>query len=141
MGGLDLGIDDVRALPGIAADPDRWNELRRRMHARVFLRSEGNIVDVEAPQQAGGALVERSREVVARFNRFYAGVAAAYYERPELREEHLVNRLLEPLIELDAEHPVTTPLSRLDAVLEQDGSLRVIEINSVGVCLVHMRGL
>ncbi|HEU4730146.1 MAG TPA: hypothetical protein VFT22_19745 [Kofleriaceae bacterium] len=141
MATLDLGLTDVHPLPGLAADPERWEQLRARMHRRVFLRSEGNLIDVATPQTVSGPLLERSAEIVARFNRFYAGVAAAYYERPELRAEHLVNSLLDPLLEIDAAHPITTPLSRLDAVLEADGSIRVIEINSVGVCLVHMRGL
>jgi hypothetical protein len=141
MATIELGLPDVHALPGLASDPERWEQLRRRMHQRVFLRSEGNVIDVAAPQIVSGRFVERAAEVVARFNRFYAGVAAAYYERPDLRAEHLVNPLLDPLLEIDADHPVTTPLSRLDAVLEPDGSIRVIEINSVGVCLVHMRGL
>lgn len=138
---IDLGLSDVRALPGVAADPDRWEQLRHRMHQRVFLRSEGNLIDIAAPQIVSGKLVERSTEIVARFNRFYAGVAAAYYQRPDLRAEYLVNPLLDALIEIDADHPITTPLSRLDAVLEPDGSVRVIEINSVGVSLVHLRGL
>jgi len=141
MVAIDLGLTDVHPLPGLAADPDRWDQLRRRMHQRVFLRSEGNLIEVATPQIVSGRLRERSAEVVARFNRFYAGVAAAYYERPDLRAEHLVNPILDPLLEIDAGHPVTTPLSRLDAVLEADGGIRVIEINSVGVCLVHMRGL
>ena len=141
MSRIDLGLSDVRALPGLAANPDLWEQLRRRMHQRVFLRSEGNVIDVGAPQLVSGKLLAQSIDVVARFNRFYAGVAAAYYERPDLRSEHLVNPLLEPLLEVEADHPSTTPLSRLDAVLEPDGSVRVIEINSVGVCLVHMRGL
>lgn len=138
---LDLGLTDVRALPGVTSDPERWDRLHRRMQARVFLRSEGNLVEVGTPQQVSGQLRARSVEVVERFNRFYAGVAAAYYERPDLRAEYLVNPLLDPLIEIEADHPITTPLSRLDAVLGPDGSVRVIEINSVGVCLIHMRGL
>ena len=141
MAPIELGLPDVRGLPDLVADPERWEQLRRRMHQRVFLRSEGNVIDVAAPQIASGKLVEQAAEVVTRFNRFYAGVAAAYYTRPDLRAEHLVNPLLDPLLEIDADHPVTTPLSRLDAVLERDGSIRVIEINSVGVCLIHMRGL
>ncbi len=141
MAPLELGLPDVRALPGLAADPGRWERLHRAMNRRVFLRSEGNLIEVGAPQVVSGALRQRAAEVVARFNRFYAGVAAAYYARPDLRSEHLVNPILEPLLELEADQPVTTPLSRLDAVLEPDGSMRVIEINSVGVCLVHMRGL
>lgn len=128
-------------MPGLAADPERWDELSRRMQRRVFLRSEGNLIQVGAPQLVSGVLRERSAEVVARFNRFYAAVANAYYTHPALRAEHLVNPLLEPLLALETEPQTATPLSRLDAVLEPDGSIRVIEMNSVGVCLVHMRGL
>src|SRR5262245_49295292 len=120
MTGVELGLADIHPLAGVAAEPDRWERLRERMHARVFLRAEGNVIDVGPPQQVSGALVERSRELVRRFNRFYTAVANAYYERPDLRDEHLVNPLLAPLLELDAEHPTTTPLSRLDAVLEPD---------------------
>jgi hypothetical protein len=75
-------------------------------------------------------------------NRFYAGVAASYYTRPDLRAEYLVNPLLEPLLELEHDTSISaTPLSRLDAVLGADGRIRVIELNSVGVCMLHMRGL
>jgi hypothetical protein len=138
---IELGVPDVRALPGVAAEPERWDELRRRMHRRVFLRSEGPVIEVGTPQQVSGALLERSIEIVAKMNRFYAGAAAAYYDRPELRAEHLVNPLIEPLLELEADQPIATPLSRLDAVLEADRSLRVIELNSIGVVLIHLRGL
>ncbi|HEX2691793.1 MAG TPA: hypothetical protein VHN14_34525, partial [Kofleriaceae bacterium] len=89
MAPIDLGLPDVRALPNLASDPERWEQLRHRMHRRVFLRSEGNVIEIGTPQIASGGLVERSAEVVVRFNRFYAGVAAAYYERPDLRPEHL----------------------------------------------------
>ena len=138
---IDLGLSDVSPLTGVAGEPERWDTLRRRMNGRAFLRSEGNLVAVGTPQRVTGALLAQSREVVDRFNRFYADVAAAYYTHPELRAEHLVNPLLDPLLELDAAHPSATPLSRFDAVLEPDGRIRIIEINSVGVCLIHMRGL
>ncbi len=100
------------------------------MHRRIFLRSEGNVLSVG---------VARSREIVSRFNRFYSDVARAYGERPGLRADHLINSLLEPLLEIDGDNPITTPLSRLDAVLEDDGSIRAIEINSVGVPRAHAR--
>ena len=51
------------------------------------------MVEVGAPQVVSGTLLERSRTLVARVNRFYAGVAASYYTRPELRAELLVNRV------------------------------------------------
>jgi len=137
----ELGIPDVHTLPGIAAAPARWSELHARMQRRVFLRSEGNLIDVGAPQVVTGALLARSGEVVAAANEFYSGIAETYYRRPELRGELLVNPILEPLLELEADMHAATPLSRLDAVLEEGGGVRVIEINSVGVCLIHMRGL
>jgi hypothetical protein len=138
---IDLGLADVRPMPGVAADPERWEAVRRHMHRGVFLRSEGTVSPVDAPQIVSGALLAQAKDVVARLNRFYAGVAAAYYERPELRAEHLVNPVLEPLLALEADQPVATPLSRFDAVLDADGTIRVIELNSVGICLFHMRGL
>src|SRR5262249_35090708 len=128
---IDLGLADVHPLPGIAAEPERWEHLRTRMNRRVFLRSEGTTVEVGPPQVVCGKLLAQSTEVVARINRFYAGVSAAYYTRPDLRPEYLVNPLIDPLLELDTDRPVATPLSRLDAVLGADGRLRVIEINSV----------
>jgi hypothetical protein len=141
MNPIELGLADVRALPGIAADPERWQQLSRRMQQRVFLKSEGNLIEVGAPQLVSGKLRAQSAEIVTRFNRFYSDLASTYYARPDLRDEFLVNPLLDPLLEMEADHPVTTPLSRFDAVLEADGSVRVIELNSVGVCLIHMRGL
>lgn len=138
---LELGLRDVQPLPNVAADPTGWERRRAQMNRRMFLRSEGSLVEVGTPQRVSGALVEQAREVVARFNRFYADVAAAYFTHPELRDEHLFNPILQPLLELDAGDPTTTPLSRLDAVLGPDGTIRVIEINSVGVCLMHMRNL
>lgn len=138
---IALGVTDVDALPHLAEEPARWGELQRRMNRRSFLRSEGMLVEVDTPQVVSGELLVRSTELVANLNRFYRGLAATYYERPDLRPEFLVNPLFEPLLELEAEHHVTTPLSRVDTVLGDDGAIRVIEINSVGVCLFHMRGL
>src|SRR5665647_297336 len=128
MNPIELGLADVRAMPGVAADPERWQELSRRMQQRIFLKSEGNLIEVGTPQLVSGKLRTQSEEIVTRFNRFYADVAASYYTRPELRDEFLINPLLDPLLDLEADHPVTTPLSRFDAVLEADGSVRVIEL-------------
>jgi hypothetical protein len=138
---IDLGLADVRPLPGIAAAPDRWRVLRDRMNRRVFLRSEGNVIAVGTPQLATGKLREQSAAVVAKLNRFYVNAVAAYDKRPDLRGEYLINPLLDSLLEVEGDVHAVTPLSRLDAVLGVDGAIRAIEINSVGVCLVHMRGL
>ena len=142
MKAVELGIADLHPLPGVAADPARWQALRERVQKRVFLRSEGNTIELEAPQQVAGTLRAQVEQVVAQFNRFYADTVAAYFTHPALRDDFLVNPLLDPLIELeDPNEHATTPLSRFDAVLEPNGDVRVIEINSVGVCLIHMRGL
>jgi hypothetical protein len=138
---LDLGLSDLRPLPGIAADPARWAAVSARMHRGVYLRSEGTMVTVLAPQTISGKLLAQSREVVTHLDKFYCEVAAAYYTRPDLRDEFLVNPLIEPLLALEVDQPIATPLSRLDVVLEPNGKMRVIEINSVGVCLFHLRSL
>ena len=138
---LDLGLADLRPLPGIAADPARWAAVSAQMHRGIYLRSEGTMVTVGAPQSISGTLLAQSREVVSRLDRFFRQVTAAYYARPDLRGEFLVNPLIEPLLELETDQPIATPLSRLDVVLEPDGKMRVIEINSVGVCLFHLRSL
>ena len=136
-----LGIDDVVPLPEVASDPARWRALSARMHRRIFLRSEGTISPVGLPHAVSGRLLATCTEVVKRMNRFYAGVAAAYYTQPALRDEYLVNAMLEPLLALEHDQPVATPISRFDAVLERDGSVRIIELNSVGICMFHMRGV
>jgi glutathionylspermidine synthase len=138
---VDLGIPGLRPLAFLAEHPDRWRRLHERLHRTVFLRSEGTVVTLGPPQRCEGPLLATCREVVARFDRFYAGAARAYFERPELRREFLVNPLLDPLIEIDREARSTAPLARLDCVLRSDGSVRVIEINPVGVNLLHLRSL
>jgi hypothetical protein len=138
---VDLGIAGLRPLRFAAEDPEGWRRLRDRLQAGVFLRSEGTVVTLGAPQRAGGPLLDQCREVVRRFHRFYAGAGRVWAERPDLRGELLVNPLIEPLLEIEGGAGATTPLARLDCALGDDGSVRVIEINSVGVNLLHLRSL
>lgn len=138
---VDLGIAGLSPLPSLADESDRWWRVHERLHATVFLRSEGTVVSLGMPQRADRDLAGRCGELVRRFNRFFAAAARTYFERPELAPEFLFNPLLEPLLEIDRGAAATTPLSRLDCVLGADGSLRVIEINPVGVCLFHLRSL
>ncbi len=105
----------------------------------MFLRAEGTAVTVGAPQLVEPALAARLRELTGRFAAFYRRAIASYFERPELAGDHLVNPLLAPLIELDRAAPFPDPAHRFDAVLDARGDLRVIENNSVGVCLFHYR--
>jgi hypothetical protein len=140
---IELGVPDFQTLPFITDDPDRWRAIDQRIHATPFLRSEGTIVTVGAPQRASASLVARCAEICQRFDRFYAGAVAAYFARPELAAEFLPNPLFQPLFDFERETfeagRTATPISRLDCVLGTDGSLRVIEINPVGVNLMHVR--
>jgi glutathionylspermidine synthase len=138
---IDLGVPDLRPLAFVAQEPHTWRRVHERLHATVFLRSEGTVVTVGAPHAAGGRLLETCREVVQRFDRFFTAAARAYFDDPALRGEYLVNPLLDPLLEIERDAPVVTPLARLDCVLTADGSVRVIELNPVGVTLVHLRSL
>jgi hypothetical protein len=141
MDRIELGLPDTRVFPGIAANVERWGQLCDRMNRSVFLHSEGASCEVGAPHIVSGALLDGATELVARINRFYARISAAYYERPDLKAEYLLDPMFERMLEIEAEAPLTTPLSRLDVVLEADGRLRMIEINSVGICLFHLRNL
>jgi hypothetical protein len=138
---FDLAIPGLAPLPFLSHAPDKWRAMHDRLHQTVFLRSEGLTIEMGAPQQASGALLETCREVSARFARFYAYAARAYFDRPELRPEFLLEPLVQPLVELDAESRTTTPLARLDCVLDTAGHVNVVEINSIGGNLYHMRGL
>jgi glutathionylspermidine synthase len=138
---IDLGVAGVRPLDFLSREPETWRRVHERLHATAFLRSEGTVVTVGPPQRASRPLVETCREVVRRFDRFFAGAAQTYFEREALRTDYLVNTLIEPLLAIDRAAPVHLPLARLDCVLAPDGSLRVIEINPVGVTLIHLRSL
>jgi hypothetical protein len=77
--------------------------------------------------------------VVARFDEFYRTVIEQYYEQPERRAQFLANPLFDAAFAADRATAMALPLSRLDCVLTDAGELRVIEINPVGVCTIHMR--
>jgi hypothetical protein len=138
---FELGVPGLAPLAFVTAAPEAWLDLHARLHRTVFLRSEGLAIELGPPQQASGALLDECREVSRRFARFYAHAARAYFDRPELRPEFLLEPLIEPLLALDADSGAATPLARLDCVLDEAGALRVIEINSIGGNLYHLRGL
>jgi glutathionylspermidine synthase len=75
---------------------------------------------------------------VSRFNAFYEGVIDTYYQQPERRAEFLVNPRFSRAIDSDASK-TALPLSRLDCVLTEDGTLRVIEMNPIGVCTLYLQ--
>jgi hypothetical protein len=138
---VDLRIPGLSLLAFVTERPDEWRAVRERLHATGFLRREGAVVTVGPPRRAGGALLATCREAVRRFHRFAGAAARAYFERPELRRELQVDPLLEPLIEIDREADATAPLARLECVLAADGSVHVVEIDPVGVDLLHLRSL
>jgi hypothetical protein len=129
------------ALPQIGAEPERWEHLRARLQAKIFLRSEGSDVALGTPLVAPQALTNQARVVVERFDRFSAALARAYFDHPELASEFLVNPLLARVIEIDRDVRYTTPASRFDCVLDADGQMHVIEHNTVSVVLYHFRNL
>lgn len=134
---LDLGVEGLRPFETFTRDAEAWPRLARAVAGRPFLRSEGMAIVPGAPHLASGPLLARFREVVARFDRFYRAVIAAYHDG------HRAELLPDPMLEaqLDAERglDLPLPLTRLDLVLTEDGELRVIELNSVGVCTHHVR--
>jgi hypothetical protein len=138
---VDLGVNGFGPLPQVAADPARWAALQASLEAKVFLRSEGTLVSLGAPQQASAELTAQARLLVERFTRFYDALIRAYFEHPSFAEEFLVNPLMAPLIEMDRGVPFPTAASRFDCVLDDSGELHVIENNAVGVCLYHYRNL
>ncbi len=138
---FNLQIPDIRLTPDLQRDPDGWSRVQRRITGRPYLNSDGLATVLGPPQLIDGKLLERCREVVARFDAFYGKVIEEYYRSPARRPEYLSNPMFDAAIEADRATPMPLPLSRLDCVLTQDGELRVIEINAVGVSTVHLRAV
>lgn len=84
-------------------------------------------------------MLAQFREVVERFDRFYRAVVAAYYTDAERRAELLPDPMFAKMLEAERTLEIPLPLSRLDLVITEDGALRAIELNSVGVCTHHIR--
>jgi hypothetical protein len=138
---LSLGVAGLEPMPEIAANPERWNRIQAGLAAKVFLRSEGSSVALAAPQRVEAGLAATFAEVTSRFAAFYRHVMACYFEHPELAADFLINPLLQTLIDLDRAAPFADPAHRFDCVLDAHGEVRVIENNSVAVCLYHFRTL
>jgi glutathionylspermidine synthase len=136
---LALGVAGLAPFPGIVREPARWQSLLGWMSERPFFSSEGLSTTLGPPHFVEGPLRARCEEVVARFDRFYREVIAAYHRHPALRADFGVNAKFARAIELDRETVMPLPLSRLDCVLCPDGQLRVIEINPIGVSTLHLQ--
>jgi hypothetical protein len=130
---------DLQQLPELRERPEAWTAIARHIAPRPLMRSEGVVTELAEPLRIGGPLLAQCREVVARFDAFYRGVIAQWYLQPELRGAFLVDAMLAPAIEADRGTRTALPLSRLDCVLDEQGALRVIEINPVGICTFHLR--
>src|SRR5690606_15246582 len=125
-------------LPVFRARPGLWDEVAGDLSRAVLLRSEGMRVTLGEPQRAAPELVAKARDLVRRADRFFRQLVAAYLGDPARRPLHQVNPAFAGVIERSAGLPVTL-LSRFDCVLDEEGELQVIENNSVGICLVHLR--
>ncbi len=136
---IHLGVAGLTPLPAFAHDDGRWDALERKLAVRPFFHSDGLSTLLGAPQRLTGPLKTQCEEVVARFDAFYDGVIARYYAEPEARDEYMVNPFFDRALKADRDTRTSLPLARLDCVLCEDGVLRVIEINPVGVCTIHLR--
>jgi hypothetical protein len=138
---IDLGIPSISPLAEIRRQPDAWADLLRKLAARPFLHSEGLSTMLGAPQVIADNLSQQLQRVVERFDEFYRRVIAVYHDRPERRGEFFINPTFEQALAADPAIKTPLPLSRLDCVLTQSGEIRVIELNPVGVCTLHLRSI
>jgi len=136
---LDLELEGLRPFEHFARSPDAWERISGALAGRPFLRSEGMAIVPGTPHLVARPLAERFREIVARFDAFYRAVIGAYYADPALRAELLPDPMFERMLEAERTIAIPLPLTRLDLVITEDGGLRVIELNSVGVCTHHIR--
>ena len=137
---LDLGVASLSPLPGISRAPGTWTGLIEKIAGRPFFRSDGLRTVLGPPQRVASPLADRCRDTVAHFNSFYEQVIRTYFEEPNRRAECLINPQFEQAILAD-KSPISLPLSRLDCVLTESGELKVIEINPVGVCTIHLQSV
>ena len=131
------GLLDLEPFSSTEVGRKRWAALAARLASRPFLRSEGVNASLAVPTRAAPWLVEQSRELVRRFDHFYRLIVDA---KGSLAEEPAV-QIGEPYQRIAALEPSSPPLplSRFDCVLEPDGTLKVIELNPIGVCTLHLR--
>jgi hypothetical protein len=116
-----------------------WTEVEARLRDRPFLRSEGLQAMLVMPSWAAPWLVERSRLLVGAFHRFYRAIVDAQgplADEPARRIEQPYERIAE--VE-GARDPIL--LGRYDCVLDAQGGLRVIELNPIGICTLHLRSV
>jgi hypothetical protein len=83
--------------------------------------------------------LSRLRELTTRFDAFYRVAIRRYYTEPEGNQEFLVNPLLQNALARDNATDNPLPAARFDCVLTAKGELRVIEVNPVGVCTIHLQ--
>jgi glutathionylspermidine synthase len=128
-------------LPELAASVGAWDALSERLRDRPFLQADGLVSELGEPLILRAPMVERCRELVERFDKFYQAVIQHYYEDPSPITRALfdVHPTLTQALEADRSTQMALPLSRFDCVLTAEGQLRVIEINPIGVTTAHLR--
>ena len=136
---VDLGVPDLSPLPGLLRDPSLWAQLERELDRGRYLRSEGVSSLLGPPQVLSGELLGRCRQVVASFDAFYRHLVEAHLHAPARSQGILRDPFFDLALDAEPRLPTLLPLSRLDCVLTQEGDLRVIEINPVGICTIHLR--
>ncbi len=136
----DLGVEGLRPFDIILRERSAWSTLVHRLDARPFLHSEGLSTELGVPHRLEGGLLAEARAIVERFDALYRGLIRRYYAAAaSLAEEYLVNPLFGEVLDAEREVETPLPLSRFDCVLDPQGRLRVIELNPVGVCTLHIQ--
>jgi hypothetical protein len=139
-GATDTGLSLLPPFnDGDARGGASWTALAPRLVDRPFLRSEGVNATLAPPRLAAPWLVEQSRELVAVFHRFYRAIIDAK-GAVAARSTRQIGEPYESVAEAEGDRD-PLPLSRFDCVLAADGKLRVIELNPVGVCTLHLRSI
>jgi len=131
-----IALEPLTPLPPFASDPSAWTPLGERFATRPFFFSEGMSGTPSVPRRAAPWLVEASRELVLRFDRFYRAVANA--KGVDAEPARAIGEPYDTIARAEGDRP-PLPLSRFDCVLDQKGVLRVIELNPIGVCTLHLR--
>jgi hypothetical protein len=130
-------VEGLRPLESIERDPAAWARFAERLNARTFLRSDGLANLVGVPHRLDGALLRECERLCTVVDQLYRGLAARHDGSAEADAEFLLNPMYREL--LAAQRPRSPlPFTRLDCVLGEDGVLRFIELNTVGVCTIHL---
>ena len=125
-----------------ALSDEAWARLEEQLRDRPFLRSEGLAAAVRRPATCAPWLVEEANELVTRFDRFYRAIvdAKGTLAAEPARQLGGPDQPYERIAEAEGDRSPLV-LGRFDCVLDAHGTLRVIELNPIGVSTLHLRAV